>query len=54
MDTPRQERKEVRKQRKAQRPNWAAHWFGMVPFGVKMFAEKQRSRLMRDGLSNEE
>ncbi|MDR6224904.1 YqzE family protein [Desmospora profundinema] len=49
MDTPKQKRKEVRQQRKEQRPGWMAHWFGMVPFGVKMFADKQRNRLLRDG-----
>ncbi|PTM59327.1 YqzE family protein [Desmospora activa] len=49
MDTPKQERKETRRQRKEQRPSWATHWFGMVPHSVKMFTDKQRHRFLRNG-----
>ncbi|MDA8351972.1 MAG: YqzE family protein [Firmicutes bacterium] len=45
MDTPRDRRREERISRKQQRPSWGVRWFGMVPFGMKMFTHKQRSRL---------
>ncbi|SFS79951.1 YqzE family protein [Marininema halotolerans] len=47
IDTPKSERKEARRERREHRPNWIVRWFGMIPFGVSMFARKQKKRLTR-------
>ncbi|MFC4076614.1 YqzE family protein [Salinithrix halophila] len=47
MDTPKAEREEAKQKRRAQRPSWAFRWFGMVPFGLRMYARKQKSRLVK-------
>ncbi|OYD07781.1 YqzE family protein [Paludifilum halophilum] len=47
MDMPKEKRKEVRELRKEQRPRWSHRWFGMVPFGMKMFAKRQKNRFLR-------
>lgn len=45
MDTPKDQRRERRRERRDNRLSWSQQWFGMVPFGIKMFAMDQRSRL---------
>ncbi|MFD1397055.1 YqzE family protein [Kroppenstedtia eburnea] len=45
MDTPREERREARMLRREQRMHWTYRLFGMVPFGMKMFAGQQKNRL---------
>jgi YqzE-like protein len=45
METPKQERKEIKK---ATKEAWSVKWFGMIPFSIKMYVNKQRSRF-RDG-----
>lgn len=47
MDTPRDQRKEARSVRRQQRMPWTYRLFGMVPFGMKMFASKHKKRLAR-------
>ncbi|SMO49296.1 YqzE family protein [Melghirimyces algeriensis] len=50
MDTPKEQRKEKRMNRRQKRLPWAYRWFGMVPLGMKMFASKQKSRFSRGDL----
>ncbi|MBA4543943.1 MULTISPECIES: YqzE family protein [Thermoactinomyces] len=45
METPRSERKELKQMRKEP---WSVKWFGMIPFSMRMYMDKQRSRLRRE------
>ncbi|SEN06579.1 YqzE family protein [Lihuaxuella thermophila] len=47
METPRTERKAIKA---STREPWSVRWFGMIPFSMKMYVDKQRSRL-RGGTS---
>ncbi|SDW08779.1 YqzE-like protein [Marininema mesophilum] len=47
MDTPKIERREARRERREKQPSWSTRWFGMIPFGVSMYARKQKKRLTR-------
>ncbi|WP_073153336.1 YqzE family protein [Seinonella peptonophila] len=42
IETPRVERKELKLQRKEK---WSHRWFGLVPFSMKMYVNKQRHRI---------
>ncbi|TCS94701.1 YqzE family protein [Hazenella coriacea] len=44
METPRTERKAIKK---SNREAWSTRWFGMIPFSMKMYVDKQKSRLQR-------
>ncbi len=41
LDTPKEERKQGRKQTKAKEP-WPTLWFGMVPTALRMWADQKR------------
>ncbi|SFJ07092.1 YqzE family protein [Thermoflavimicrobium dichotomicum] len=42
METPKQERKETKQ---SQKELWSVRWFGLIPFSIKMYVTKQRSRI---------
>ncbi|MBA4493275.1 YqzE family protein [Paenactinomyces guangxiensis] len=42
METPRSERKSIKA---SNREAWSVRWFGMIPFSMKMYVDKQRSRI---------
>ncbi|MFD1426787.1 hypothetical protein JOD24_000975 [Kroppenstedtia sanguinis] len=44
MDTPREERRQARTLRREQRMHWTYRFFGMIPFGMKMFVGQQKKR----------
>jgi hypothetical protein len=46
MDTPKEVRKQSRKQRNA-KESWLSRWFGVVPFALSMWFEKSKKRLKR-------
>ncbi len=43
IDTPKDERKERRSQRKKKEP-WSMKWFGMIPFAVSLWVDKKKRR----------
>ncbi|MGA9173298.1 MAG: YqzE family protein [Thermoactinomyces sp.] len=45
METPRSERKELKQMNKEP---WTVKWFGIIPFSMRMYMDKQRSRLRRE------
>ncbi|PTX65030.1 YqzE-like protein [Melghirimyces profundicolus] len=47
MDTPKDQRKEQRIMRRDQRLPWIYRWFGIIPFGMKMYVEKKKPRTIR-------
>jgi hypothetical protein len=44
METPRLERKEIKKLRSE---SWQTRWFGLIPFSMKMYVQKQHSKIRR-------
>ncbi len=42
LDLPPEVRREERRNRKQ---SWSYHWFGMLPFSLKLFINKQKGRL---------
>ena len=43
IDLPSETRKQLRSKRK-QDANYGSHWFGILPFALKMFLTKQNNR----------
>lgn len=50
METPRTERKEIKK---SNRELWSTRWFGMIPFSMKMYVNKQKGRFQRRRVTEE-
>lgn len=44
IDTPRDVRREKRKLVKRRKEHWAVRWFGMVPFSIRMWVDRQKER----------
>ncbi|WP_281886217.1 YqzE family protein [Paenibacillus sp. YYML68] len=42
IDTPKDVRRQVRLDRKVLREPWEYRWFGMIPFSIRMWADKWR------------
>ncbi|MCZ0754644.1 YqzE family protein [Anoxybacillus sp. J5B_2022] len=41
MDQPKEERKKLREKRKQEKPPFLYHWFGMIPFSLKLLFRRK-------------
>ena len=42
MDTPKDKRKQQRKERKEQNVNYSNKWFGVLPFAFRLFFQRKK------------
>ncbi|AQR79565.1 YqzE family protein [Paenibacillus larvae] len=47
IDTPRELRKEKRKQQKAQKEPWTTRWFGLLPLSISLWNRNRKDKRSR-------